>query len=1110
MPAFRVGAVPYGVLPAISVSRMVPAAGENGTAITVMARLLSFWKNAAAKVKTVPRKSAHLNLDLMNVLTQKSHSDGVYVRNTIGVQTVTNLYQLLFQNFAEFLNALTKPVPSILGPIGHQEWAAARIFSLNFLPTAPQYAGPLVTINPANGQLVSGIPSVDQHTPEDALNYLALLGSPNLTEIKVENQAGMLNAAPPLTLLPLLYLLARHSYLTEMVEIGRRLLSSSFTNHKALDMEHWFILPTQASTPIFPILKSTPSGYPRTLFESVKLNKNATPTGVLDPSTPDTPAQFPELRAALGNLSVLPVADLERLMAETLDLAAHRLDAFVTGLATRRLLKFRAAERGTQPIPVHPATNYYGAYGFVEDVRPTARTTRQIPGLGPVDVQANNGGFIHAPSLRHATTAAILRSGRMSEKADPTKYAIELSSARARSARELMDGLRDGQTQGAILGARLESGLRAAGQAAQPPINQMEAYILALRLLFPQVANKSGNDAGLPANRIAARNVLDGKLVRDWMATHPDLPYGSGGLPPANDRAVPIIRAEVKKLDDVMDALGDLVMAEAVYQIAAGDAITAEAVTSFMPAGNAPPEPQVTESPTTGVAVNHRVALVMEPTTAQPVDGWTTTTPRAAVDPFVEDWAERQLGTPTTVTATISYQVSGTPGQPQPPPATTTFSMADLHIGALDFLALAQSTSVPGQRSPLDRMIDQLFREGLPEATILDVTYDTPGASGRNIAQFFELARSLGGVLGSARELTVADLRRAEDGIDDDALQGTADGLTDQAQAAIGALTTVRDELAGGDLAGALRDASAYLADAFPDANASQIELEAAAIGAQSELARRVTDAQKELDAANASATNAARIAGAIQALRVVFGRNTLAVMPAFAVQGADEIKKSLANLDRPLVITDPATFERAPGALALSPAGVARSRAARGLAPLPDVRRRVRCRRAPRLRRAAAVRRDRRLGGTLAAADQPDVAGAGVGERPDRCPQHGPAVARSAPRSVDGDRAERQGGDRARVPLRQPELRSAAGDPVRRALRPGRGRLDARRAVLHRQRNDGSRPVAPGRQRHARAGSARSADRPRIQSGEQHREHHHRTGIAARAAPHRVTQWHQ
>jgi len=715
---------------------------------------------------------------------------------------------------------------------------------------------------------------------------------------KVERETFMGNVGPVGELLPLLYLLARHSLLLEMVEIGQRTVPTAFPSQGKLDNEFWNIAPAETNTPVFQILKAIPTGFQRTLFEAIKFNKKS-PTDI---PFLDNTAQFDELQIALHQLSSLPVADLERLMMETIDLAAHRLDAFITGLATRRLLNFRAGERA---IP-RAATTYYGAYGFVEDVRPIARTTRQITDLGSVDVQANNGGYIHTPSLRHATTAAILRSGRMTEKTS-TRYMIELPSKRARVARDLMDAVRDGQALGAVLGARLERGLRDAGRTQNIP--QMELYILALRLLFPQVANKSGNDPGLPADRIAARNVVDGKLVRDKSHGPGGLPFGTANLPQRGSREEKAISAEIAKLDELMDAAGDLVVSEAMYQIAAGDPITAEAAMNFLPAGNNPPEPQVTDTPTNGIAVSHRVALVLEPPTAPAVDGWTRTTPRGSVDPFVEDWAERQLGDPTTVTATIRYQVSGTPGEPQPPPTTTTFSMADLQIGALDFLALAQSTSVPGQRSPLDRMIETLFMEESPEATILEITYDTPGVAGRSIAQFFELARALGGVLGGARELTVADLRRAEDGVDDLALQTAADDLSGQAQAAIDALGVVRDALAGADQYQALRDASAYLADAFPEPNPSQAQVEAAAIGAQSELARRVTDAQSTLDG-SAAGSNAARVAGAVQALRILFGRNTLAVMPAFDVQGADEIKKSLADLDRPLVIGDATTFE--------------------------------------------------------------------------------------------------------------------------------------------------------------------------------------------------------
>src|SRR5207253_1453791 len=109
--------------------------------------------------------------------------------------------------------------------------------------------------------------------------------------------------------------------------------------------------------------------------------------------------------------------ELERMFGEVLDCAAHRLDAWVTSLATRRLDIDRqdhaSSEGGGESL------NYLGAYGWVENLKPVARTAKEVPGLGLADVQSNSGGFLHAPSLRHATTGAILRSGRMAERADP-------------------------------------------------------------------------------------------------------------------------------------------------------------------------------------------------------------------------------------------------------------------------------------------------------------------------------------------------------------------------------------------------------------------------------------------------------------------------------------------------------------------------------------------------------------------------------------------------------------------------------------------------------------------------------------------------------------------
>ncbi|HEY7372497.1 MAG TPA: hypothetical protein VIF57_10090, partial [Polyangia bacterium] len=727
----------------------------------------------------------------------------------------------------------------------------------------------------------------------------------------ITSQSFMENVALPNELLPLLYMLARHSLLLEVVELGRKFLSGNFpSDHKQLDFELWDIHlpPTGATqnTNIFQILGSQVGSTSRNVFDSVISNRKADGTA-LDPSSNGHPTQIISLQTALGSLANVPVHDLERLTMETLDLASHRLDAWITGLAFRRLNALRDSESNSEgPAP----TNYFGAWGFLEDIRPVARTSRSVTGLGNVDVQPNNGGFVHAPSLRHAAAAAILRAGRMAEKSNPTRYAIELPSERARRSRALIDGVREGQALGALLGAELESGLRAQGIAQH--INNMESYILALRELYPQVANKSENDPGLPADRIAARNVVDGKRVRDAATPPSTLPFGTAGLPLAGDPAGIAITNEVGRLNEIMDGIGDLVLSESVYQMAGGDPIAAEAAMNFLPSGNNPPDPEVTSTPTVGIAVNHRVALLLEddrPDQHDPAPGWTPgLSQRAAADTFVERWVGSLLGNPSDAQATVTYQLPSGPG-------TKSFTVDQLQIGALDFLALAQSTATAGQRSPLDRIIlTKFFSDPPADATDPVVSYDPPPTGGRSIPQLFELARALGSVLGGARELAAADLRRAEDGVNEDDLSTKADDLIGQATTAVAALTAVRDGMDGRIVQSALLNAYVYLADAFPDPLAGPGELPAAAVAVKAELSRRVTEAQATLD--GASGTSSARIATAIQVLRIIFGRNTFILLPEAVPQGADELEQSLPALAKPIVFADPTSFDahQAPG----------------------------------------------------------------------------------------------------------------------------------------------------------------------------------------------------
>lgn len=165
---------------------------------------------------------------------------------------------------------------------------------------------------------------------------------------------------------------------------------------------------------------------------------------------------------------------LAALLGDQLDAHSHRLDVWVTAAVTRRRLT------ATTGAPV------IGAYGYLADVAP--RTSPR------------SFGHVHAPSLGHAATAAVLRSGYLSQRRaawaarlvaataagdlaaadaartglvtlaplDPAAegrlpMAIDLSSRRVREANALLDAVRSGQPLGAVLGQEFERGLAQAG-----------------------------------------------------------------------------------------------------------------------------------------------------------------------------------------------------------------------------------------------------------------------------------------------------------------------------------------------------------------------------------------------------------------------------------------------------------------------------------------------------------------------------------------------------------------------------------------------------------------------------------------------------------------------
>jgi hypothetical protein len=113
---------------------------------------------------------------------------------------------------------------------------------------------------------------------------------------------------------------------------------------------------------------------------------------------PPTAVTVDEVNAALRALAALAGqesgrADLARLLTEMLDACSHRFDAWVTGATTERLHSLRSAT---------PDATAVGAFGWLTDVQPRG--------------DARSHGHVHAPSLGHAATAAVLRSGFLGQR----------------------------------------------------------------------------------------------------------------------------------------------------------------------------------------------------------------------------------------------------------------------------------------------------------------------------------------------------------------------------------------------------------------------------------------------------------------------------------------------------------------------------------------------------------------------------------------------------------------------------------------------------------------------------------------------------------------------
>lgn len=756
LPCIRAGKQPYGVLPVTSLGAWKPPAGQEAqhardTALRgLLLELRDVWRRSVSELPRLGR-TTDLDSDLTDVLKMEGLSSSYSIRNFLGRHYLEHLWVLLGADFFFHVNMSWQPQPR--GPLTRNQFLSW--FAEQDQLTQPMLTALGITTRPRVAKGVFAPPIVALSGPL----VQADASSPSFIDslLAARDLAGIRDEPPT----SLLHLLLRHSMLLEYSAAASMLLAKRQLLPAAARREPELVdLPPGATT----------STVWRQLGTAITVPGVATPIevgsyllGANSSGEPDV-AHEPDLkplgdfRDSLRYLKLLPASRLEELLCGTLDLCSHRLDAWITSYASKRLAELRIAQ---------PTGVLVGGYGWVINLVSAAPLVEISPPPAgepaPIFLAPDNPGFIHTPSLAQATTAALLRSGHLAHASEEQSelLAIDLSSARVRLARWLLDGVRQGQPLGALLGYRFERRLQDAGKPQ---------FIAFFRELAPLVA-KQLEQTTEPVENIAASNVVDGlELDRMWKAARAGAPTPFAGHlpalfaplanpPTATDLigARTILEAELDAITDSVDAVSDALMAESVHQVVRGNPVRAATTVEAIAGGEAPPPGlDVAETPRSGIALTYRLITVMSGDPAL-ATAWTVASARADAEPHVNAWVAKLLGDPTRVRCLVERFDRAT-GQVLD---TQELRLDQLRLAPLDFLYAAEGEA--GQQAEIEQRILYTIRRqgGQPLDAALRVS---PARNATwppetfGYGEFTELLRSVRDVVAGARAIDAGDL----------------------------------------------------------------------------------------------------------------------------------------------------------------------------------------------------------------------------------------------------------------------------------------------------------------------------------------------------------------
>ncbi len=710
LPTLRIGRQPYGLLPVTSLDRWQPldATDTGQRSKQALQSLREAYRRAVPNVPRMRQPTAtgpDANRD--------PDQDLVAVLR----MQPTSLSYSLRNVFGPYV---VDNYWSFVGPgtdrnwwNGQQQLATPSVFVAGFPVAPPQSTAVFAPwTDPLPGPLVQA-----DRTSSLQPNYISALAG-------ATSQVLRTGPIPNSQVRPVLYALLRHGLLTTYAYITGSLLQRAG-------------VPTDRQEPelIDITTPDTPTIW-RQLGRSIGIFSGLPTIGQFMDNPANAAnadlAPLTELRTSLQALAQRGVTSLEQLLVATLDVCSYRLDAWLTSLATRRLAALRIRK---------PHGIFVGGYGWLENVRPSAAR--------PSD------GYIHAPSLAQATAAATLASAHLSHGGGSNgPFAVDLSSEPMRVARSLIDAVRQGQPLAAVVGYRLERGLH------QQHVDQ---YIDDLRAAAP-LTSTPGVPTTTPTESIAASNVVHGlDILNRWKNFLPPFPT----LRTANNLAdFQKIDAVFIQMADQLDALGDLLVADGVFQATRGVLDRASTNLDSLARGESLAMPEVLDTPRSGIGLTHRlIAMFSAPL---PTSGWVGQ-PRGTAEPFLNGWAAQLLGNVVRVRFRATY-INATTGAPLPGVAVREVRLPDLRLCPLDVVYMAEAGS-EAEHGELEQRL-RLFVLQTAPATVppdADVRLDYSRAPQWalntivSLGEFLETAQAVRRLLTGSRALSAEDVALPEE-----------------------------------------------------------------------------------------------------------------------------------------------------------------------------------------------------------------------------------------------------------------------------------------------------------------------------------------------------------